>query len=84
MSDFKGKEKKETPLEYAKGYRDAVVDTWEETMKMASKGYTAHEMQIMVKSQAYAAKRKIEDTIDELECDAQKNNIIAGRGGRGD
>ena len=52
------------------------MDTWEEVMKMATKGYTAREMQIMVKSQAYAAKRKIEDTIDELELDAQKNNII--------
>jgi hypothetical protein len=74
MKDLKAK--KETSMDYARGYRDAIVDTWEEVMKMATKGYTSHEMQIMVKSQAYAAKRKIEETIDELEKEAQKGQII--------
>ena len=63
-------------LEYARGYRDALEDVWEEVRKMATKGYTSHELQIMVKSKEYASKKKIGEIVDDLEAQAQASEII--------
>jgi len=63
-------------LEYARGYRDALVDTWEEVLKMATKGYSSHEVQIVAKTKANDAKRKIELKIAELEADLAQDDII--------
>jgi len=77
MFDVKDKEKdKEMSLEYARGYRDALEDTWEEVLKMATKGYTSQELQIMVKSKAYASKKKIDQMVTELEDALSKEDII--------
>lgn len=79
MPERRDKKKGETPdmaMEYAKGYRDALEDVWVDVRKMATKGYTSHEMQIMVKSKEYASKKKIEEVIAELEMKAQAENII--------
>lgn len=77
MVEKNDKEKgKEMSLDYARGYRDALEDTWVEVLKMATKGYTTHEMQIMVKSKAYGSKKKIEEKITELETAASSMDII--------
>lgn len=79
MSKKRDEEKdkpKDMSLDYAKGYRDALEDSWEEIMKMATKGYKSQEMQIMVKSQAYASKKKIEEKVAELEAAAASEDII--------
>jgi hypothetical protein len=63
-------------LEYARGYRDALVDTWEEVLKMATKGYSPQEIQIIAKTKSNDAKRKIELKISELEADLAQDDII--------
>ncbi len=61
------KEEIEKSLEYARGYRNALVDAWEEVLKMATKGYSSQEMQIIVKTKSTDAKHKIEQKIKGLE-----------------
>lgn len=69
----KNKEKsKEMSLEYAKGYKDALHDTWEEIMKMTIKGYTSQELQIVAKSKAYSSQKKIEQVVAEIETEIAK------------
>jgi len=79
MFDGREKEKEknvELRLEYARGYRDALEDTWGEFLKMATKGYTSQELQIMVKSKAYGSKKKIDEMVTELENQLSKEDII--------
>ena len=64
MADRKEIEKS---LEYARGYHEALVNTWEEIMKMATKGYSSHEIQIVAKTKSVEAIRKLEHKIAELE-----------------
>lgn len=64
MDDIKEIEKS---LEYARGYREALVNTWEEVLKMATKGYSSQEMQIIVKTKTTEAKHNIELKIEGLE-----------------
>ena len=66
MSDKQEKEKK---LEYLRGYRDAVSDTWEEVLDMATKGYYAKELQIVSKTKFSDSRFKIEQAIKNLESD---------------
>ncbi len=61
------KEEIEKSLEYARGYREALVDTWEEVLKMATKGYSSQEMQIIVKTKSSDLKHNIEFKIKSLE-----------------
>ena len=63
------KEEIEKSLEYARGYHSALVDTWEGVLKMATKGYSSQEMQIIVKTKSLDAKRMIESKIKALEQD---------------
>jgi len=71
----KDKEKsKDMALEYAKGYRDALHDTWEEIMKMAVKGYTSQELQIVAKSKMYSSQKKIEQVLAEIEAEIAKDS----------
>ena len=63
------KQEIEKSLEYARGYREALVDTWEEVLKMATKGYSPQEMQIIVKTKSSDLKYKIEQKIKGLEDD---------------
>lgn len=73
MSDKKEVQKN---LEYARGYRDALVDTWEDVLKMATKGYSSHELQILAKTKSSDARRKIQQKIEELEADLAQGDII--------
>jgi hypothetical protein len=66
----------EKKLDYAKGYRDALVDTWENVIKLATRGYSSRELQIMSKSQAHEARQQIEAKIAELEADFAQDDII--------
>lgn len=66
----------EKKLEYAKGYRDALVDTWELVIKLATKGYSSRELQIMSRSQAIETRGTIEEKIKELEADLAQGDII--------
>ena len=77
------KEEIEKSLEYARGYHDALVDAWEEVLKMATKGYSSQEMQIIVKTKSLDAKHKIElkikgleDDLTRLEDDLAQDDII--------
>ena len=73
MADKKDIEKN---LNYARGYRDALVDTWDDVLKMATKGYSPQEIQIVAKTKSNDAKRKIELKIAELEADFAQDDII--------
>ena len=66
----------EKNLEYAKGYRDALVDTWELVIKLATKGYSSRELQIMSKSQGMEAREQIEAKITQLEAELAQGEII--------
>ena len=66
----------EKSLEYARGYREALVNTWEEILKMATKGYSSHEVQIVAKTKSVDAIRKIELKISELEEMLAQDDII--------
>lgn len=66
----------EKKLEYSRGYRDALVDTWESVIKLATKGYSSRELQIMSKSQAMEAKSQIDAKIADLEADFEQDDII--------
>jgi hypothetical protein len=70
------KEAKEMTLEYAQGYRDALEDIWEEVLKMATKGYSSQEMQIVAKSKAYSSKKSMDKEITELEAVQAQSGII--------
>ena len=73
MASKKDTEKK---LDYARGYKDALVDTWENVIKLATRGYSSRELQIMSKTQALEAKQQIEARIAELEADFAQDDII--------
>ena len=66
----------EKSLEYARGYHVALVNTWEEVLKMATKGYSSHEVQIVAKTKSVDAIRKIEQKITELEEALAQDDII--------
>jgi hypothetical protein len=59
----------EKKLEHARGYRDALVDTWELVIKLATKGYSSRELQIMSKSHGMEAREQIGAKIAKLEAD---------------
>ncbi len=61
------RQEKERKLEYLRGYRDAVNDTWAEVLDMAKKGYYAQELQIVSKTKFSDSKFKIERAIKKLE-----------------
>jgi hypothetical protein len=66
----------EKKLEYARGYRDALVDTWENVVKLATKGYSSRELQIVSKTHALETRQSIEARIAELEADFAQDEII--------
>ncbi len=70
------KEEMKKNLEYTRGYRDALVDTWEEVRKMATKGYSPQELQIIAKTKSHDTIHKIEDEIVRLEADLGQDDII--------
>lgn len=70
------KKKTEKNLEYARGYRDALVDTWETVIKLATKGFSSRELQIMSKSNAMEAIEQIDVKIAQLEAELAQNEII--------
>lgn len=70
------KEEKKMTLDYAYGYRDALVDVWEDVFKMATKGYSSQEMQIVVKSKSYSSRKKIDLEIAELQAAGAPKEII--------
>ncbi|MDD4308336.1 MAG: DUF835 domain-containing protein [Thermoplasmata archaeon] len=70
------KKETEKQLDYAKGYRDALVDTWESVIKLATKGYSSRELQIMSKTQSLESRQQIEAKISELEADFAQDDII--------
>jgi len=73
MASKKDIEKK---LDYARGYKDALIDTWEGVIKLATRGYSSRELQIMSKTQALEARQQIEARIAELEADFAQDDII--------
>jgi hypothetical protein len=70
------KKELEKKLEYARGYRDALVDTWESVIKLVTKGYSSRELQIMGKTQYHDAKYQMDAKIAELEADYSQDEII--------
>jgi len=52
---------------YIKGYREGLQDAWEELSKLAAKGYSPTELQIMMKSSRAALGQKVEEKIAEIE-----------------
>jgi hypothetical protein len=56
MASGKGKR----PREFLEGYREGVNDSWDEVLRMAAKGYTTQEFQIMVKSKRYSMLKEVE------------------------
>lgn len=56
-------DKKKMPKEWAEGYRDGVNAVWDEVLKMASKGYTPQEFQIMIKSRRYGMLKDVDDML---------------------
>ncbi len=69
-------EEKKKSLEYTRGYRDALEDVWEDVLKMATKGYSSQELQIVSKSKAYSSKKKIDEEIAVLEAEVKQPDII--------
>jgi len=61
------RQEKEKKLEYLRGYRDAVNDTWEEVLKVATKGLNAQELQIVSKTKFSDSRFKIGGNIKKLE-----------------
>jgi hypothetical protein len=55
-----GLDKRGKSREYLDGYRDGVNDAWDDVLKMASKGYTSQEFQIMIKSRRYAMLKDVD------------------------
>ena len=51
---------------YIKGYREGLQDAWEELSKLAAKGYSPTELQIMMKSSRAALGQKVEEKIAEI------------------
>ncbi len=70
------KKELEKKLEYTRGYRDALVDTWEAVIKLVTKGYSSRELQIMGKTQYNDAKYQMDRKIAELEADYSQDEII--------
>jgi len=56
-------DKKKMPKEWAEGYRDGVNAVWDEVLKMASKGYTPQEFQIMIKSRRYGMLKEVDEQL---------------------
>jgi hypothetical protein len=52
---------------YIKGYRDGLQDAWEELSKLASRGYSPTELQIMIRSSRPALEHKVEEKIAQIE-----------------
>ena len=70
------KEETQKALHYAKGYHDALVDTWAAILKMATKGYSPQEIQIVAKTKSNDAIREWEFKISQLEADLVQDDII--------
>ena len=56
-------DKKKVSKEYAEGYRDGVGLVWAEVLKMAAKGYTSQEFQIMIKSRRYGMMKEADEML---------------------
>jgi hypothetical protein len=74
------KKETEKKLDYARGYRDALVDTWETVIKLATKGFSSRELQIMSKSNAMEAREQIDAKIAQLEAELTQNDAIDADG----
>jgi len=70
------KQEIEKKLEYARGYRNALVDTWESVIKLATKGYSSRELQIMSKTQYLEARTQLDAKIATLEADFAQDDIL--------
>jgi len=52
---------------YIKGYKEGVQKAWDELVKLASKGYTPKELQIMVRSSQTMLMQSVDAKIAEIE-----------------
>jgi hypothetical protein len=55
-----GLDKRGKSREYLEGYGDGVSAAWDEVLRMAGKGYTPQEFQIMIKSSRYAMLKDVD------------------------
>jgi hypothetical protein len=52
---------------FVKGYQEGLQDTWEEIIKLCTKGYTSRELQIMAKTKRSMIYQQVQMKVDELE-----------------
>lgn len=66
---------------YVKGYREGLQDAWEELSKLAARGYSPTELQIMMKSSKPTLERMVEEKIAQIE-KALGRRLFVGEPGR--
>lgn len=66
---------------YIKGYREGVQKAWDELVKLASKGYTPKELQIMVRSSQTMLMQSVDAKIAELEKSLGKKLVAEDKPG---
>jgi len=52
---------------YLKGYKEGLIEAWDELIKLAGKGYTPRELQIMIKSSRPLLDEKVDQKIAAIE-----------------
>lgn len=52
---------------YIKGYREGLYDAWEELSKLAARGYSPTELQIMMRSSKPTLERMVSDKLAQIE-----------------
>ncbi len=70
------REEKKKKLEYLKGYRDGIYDSWEAFLKIAKEGYYPQELKIVTKTKSSTAKFQADDEVSKLEADLKSSDII--------
>lgn len=70
------REEKKKKLEYLKGYRDGIYDSWEIFLKMAKEGYSVHEMKIITKTKSSTAKFQVDEEVSRLEAELKSSDIV--------
>ena len=70
------REEKKKQLEYLKGYRDGVYDSWEVFLKIAKEGYYPQELKIVTKTKSSTAKFQADDEVSRLEAELKSSDII--------
>jgi len=60
-------EKEDFSHGYIKGFKEGLIEAWNELMKLTGRGYTSRELQIMVKSARTALMQRVEQKMTEIE-----------------